>query len=489
MPFVVIRQFAKGNLTCSPVEDNEPANTNRTGHTDGQPVSPLLDSRAVGRRDPYTRLRAGRVRLLGEELVAFRASDGKIGLLGEHCAHRGTSLFFGPHEDCGLRCIYHGWKYDVDGNVLDTPAEPAGSQLKNKVHHTAYPCVEAGGIVFAYMGGRETMPLLPTYPWLGVPQQQRYIAKSFLECNYLQGLEGDCDSAHLNFLHKMFKPDARREFLSLVDQAPDFEFDELDCGVRAAAIRRLDKGADLCARLPFHHAVYRRGSGGLHGRREMDGFKAVYQVPADNQNTWRYDFFFKWSRPFSKEDSSKRDFVDASYKKLRNQRNNYLQDRERQKTSKLHRHHGIPEPRRCATESMGPVVDRSKEHVGASDAFILQVRRFLLRAVKDVQAGEIPAGIDLRTRAKQPGPSALRGRASAGRRLMALALRGRQEITLHGRYFRYFLLQRRKDAKRNGWHVISTERRNLSEILVPLGMTGLGPSLCELESLRKIIRG
>lgn len=126
-----------------------------------------------------------RVRLLGEDLVAFRASDGKIGLLGEHCAHRGTSLFFGRNEECGLRCIYHGWKFDTDGNVLETPAEPAGSQLKNKVRHTAYPCAEAGGIVFTYMGPRETMPLLPNYPWLGVPPAQRYIAKSYLECNYL----------------------------------------------------------------------------------------------------------------------------------------------------------------------------------------------------------------------------------------------------------------------------------------------------------------
>ena len=183
--------------------------------------------------------------------------------------------------------------------MLDTPAEPAGSQLKNKVRHTAYPCVEAGGIVFTYMGAKENRPLFPAYPWLGVPQQQRYIAKSFLECNYLQGLEGDCDSAHLNFLHKMFKPDARREFLSLVDQSPDFEFDEMDCGVRAAAIRRLDEGATYARVshfiMPFIGAVPVGSM--VDGR--FDGFKAVYQVPADNRNTWRYDFFFKWSRPFS----------------------------------------------------------------------------------------------------------------------------------------------------------------------------------------------
>src|SRR5918999_5938738 len=108
-----------------------------------------------------------RVRLLDEDLVAFRDSRGRVGLLDEHCSHRGTSLFFGRNEECGLRCIYHGWKYDVEGNVLETPAEPSGSQLKNKVHHTAYPCVEAGGGVFTYMGGEEENPLFPNYAWVG----------------------------------------------------------------------------------------------------------------------------------------------------------------------------------------------------------------------------------------------------------------------------------------------------------------------------------
>ena len=141
------------------------------------------------------------------------------------------------------------------------------------------------------------------------------------------------------------------------------------------------------------HSFVFQGHRGLYVSYNTGQVKAVYQVPADNRNTWRYDFFFKWSRPFSKEDSSKRDFVDASYKKLRNQRNNYLQDRERQKTVNFT---GITEflnQDACATESMGAIVDRSKEHVGASDAFILQVRRFLLRAVKDVQAGKLPPGL------------------------------------------------------------------------------------------------
>ena len=139
-----------------------------------------------------------KVRLLGEDLVAFRDSQGRIGLLAEHCSHRGTSLFYGRNEECGLRCIYHGWKYDVDGNVVETPAEPREGNLKNKLRHTAYPCREAAGVIFAYMGPKQKMPLFPNYEWLISPPGYASItARFFNECNYLQALEGDCDTARL----------------------------------------------------------------------------------------------------------------------------------------------------------------------------------------------------------------------------------------------------------------------------------------------------
>jgi len=115
------------------------------------------------------------VRLLGEELVAFRDSRGRVGLLDEHCSHRGTSLYYGRNEDCGLRCIYHGWKYDVEGNVLETPAEPAGSDFRKKIRHKAYPCMEVAGIVFAYMGPEEQKPQFPNYEWAGMPQDHVYV--------------------------------------------------------------------------------------------------------------------------------------------------------------------------------------------------------------------------------------------------------------------------------------------------------------------------
>src|SRR5687767_11501877 len=151
-----------------------------------------------------------RVRLLGEDLVAFRDSNGRVGLLGEHCAHRGTSLFFGRNEDCGLRCIYHGWKYDVAGKVLETPAEPAGSDFRNKLQHTAYPCQEIAGMIFTYMGASENLPLMPRYEWANLPPRQLFPVKSFLECNYLQGVEGDFDSSHTSFLHNNNLQNAER---------------------------------------------------------------------------------------------------------------------------------------------------------------------------------------------------------------------------------------------------------------------------------------
>ncbi|HEY3116138.1 MAG TPA: Rieske 2Fe-2S domain-containing protein, partial [Chloroflexota bacterium] len=178
------------------------------------------------------------VRLLGEELVAFRDSDGRIGLLDEHCSHRGTSLFYGRSEECGLRCIYHGWKYDVEGHVLDTPAEPADSNFKSKLRHPSYPTHEINGIVFAYMGPRDKMPLFPNHEWALVDKDHTYVTKAYQECNYLQGLEGECDSAHLSFLHRMFKTNN----FSRMDTVPEYETEDTDFGVRMIATRNAGEG-------------------------------------------------------------------------------------------------------------------------------------------------------------------------------------------------------------------------------------------------------
>src|SRR5690242_15813918 len=137
-----------------------------------------------------------RVRLLGEDLIAFRDTNGRIGLLDAFCPHRGAPLFFGRNEECGLRCVYHGWMFDADGACVDLPNAPEGETFKNKIKITSYPCVEAGDLIWAYLGPPENQPPFPEFEWLHLPSSHRYVKKFRLECNYLQAMEGDYDPSH-----------------------------------------------------------------------------------------------------------------------------------------------------------------------------------------------------------------------------------------------------------------------------------------------------
>ncbi len=143
-----------------------------------------------------------RVKLLGEKLLAFRDSQGRLGLIDEFCAHRGVSLWFGRNEEGGLRCPYLGWKYDHTGQCVDLPSEPRASGLCQKIKLKSYPCVEKGGVIWAYMGPAGTQPPLPDFEWLNVPASHLYISKRWQESNYLQALEGGIDSSHVSFLHR-----------------------------------------------------------------------------------------------------------------------------------------------------------------------------------------------------------------------------------------------------------------------------------------------
>ena len=142
-----------------------------------------------------------RIRLLGEDLIAFRDTSGNTGLFANACPHRGASLFFGRNEEEGLRCVYHGWKFDVTGACVDMPSEPAESNFKNKVRIKAYPTFERGGIVWAYMGPREKAPDLPQFEANMLPDGQYSMYTIFQECNYMQGWEGEMDTVHQAFLH------------------------------------------------------------------------------------------------------------------------------------------------------------------------------------------------------------------------------------------------------------------------------------------------
>ena len=332
-----------------------------------------------------------RVRLLGEELVAFRDTNGRIGLVGEHCAHRGTSLFYGRNEECGLRCIYHGWKFDVEGNVLETPAEPPDSDFKTKMKHTAYPTREAAGMIYAYLGPREKMPLFPNYEWNQLPLNQTYVTKCLMECSYLQGLEGECDSSHLSLLHQMFTPGPARAIWRL-DAAPVYETEETDFGVRLIAIRKAGPGRQYIRFSSFVMPVF----GGVPAGRptdELDGFEIHMYVPYDDTHSWRYDFGFRRTRPVEPEEVHRRKQIGPDYRRIRNAANNYLQDREMQKKINFTGIEDFLNHDACATESMGPIYDRSKEHLGVSDKAVIAVRKYLLNAVKTLQEGKEPPHI------------------------------------------------------------------------------------------------
>ncbi len=328
-----------------------------------------------------------RVKLLGEKLVAFRDTRGRIGLVGEHCAHRGTSLFFGRNEDCGLRCLYHGWKYDVSGNVLETPAEPRDSDFRKKLRHTAYPIHEANGVIYAYLGPEETMPLFPEYEWTQVPLEFAYVTKCLLECNYLQGLEGECDSSHLSFLHRAFSNE-RNQPLYKSDTAPVYETEETDFGVRMIATRQTENQHYI--RLSaFVMPVYGCVPAG-RPTDELEGFEIHTYVPADDEHCWRYDIGFRRDRAVRDDEVHRRKQINPDYTKIRNARNDYLQDRQMQKNVSFTGIEDFLNHDACATESMGAIFDRSREHLGVSDKAVIALRKFLLNAVKALQQGKEP---------------------------------------------------------------------------------------------------
>ncbi|HKY09392.1 MAG TPA: Rieske 2Fe-2S domain-containing protein [Candidatus Binatia bacterium] len=334
-----------------------------------------------------------RVRLLGEDLVAFRDSRGRIGLLGEHCAHRGTSLFFGRNEDCGLTCIYHGWKYDVDGNVLETPAEPAHSDFKKKLRHIAYPCREVAGIVFTYMGPPEKQPAFPRYEWFDLAEEQLCPVKSLLQCNFLQGIEGDFDSSHTSFLHNN---DLSNTQTLKRDGAPMLDAEETPYGMRAISIRKLGPDRVYVRTSPYIMPSFSIVPGPPTEKFAEDDIRGFrFWVPIDDASTWLYILNMR-GRPFTAaERAALRSWVTPEYRRVRNSANDYLINREQQRTTS---YTGIAavnpaEQDGCATESMGTICDRTQEHLGYSDKTIIALRKMLLRATSDLAEGKDPPHI------------------------------------------------------------------------------------------------
>jgi phenylpropionate dioxygenase-like ring-hydroxylating dioxygenase large terminal subunit len=340
-----------------------------------------------------------RVRLLGENLVAFRDSNGQVGLLAENCPHRGASLFFGRNEECGLRCVYHGWKFDTSGQCLDMPNEPAESDFRHKVKATAYPCVERAGIVWTYLGPLEKQPPVPNLEWMRAPAGHCWVSKTFEACNYLQAMEGGLDTSHSSFLHRNFDPGGLADPRAR-STAPRLEVLNTDYGYMYASIRPLPDEQRNFVRI-YHYVMpfYQlRASGAATQVGNTDGHM---WVPIDDVSCWTYNYHCDISKPLTYEQwqaiehhygRAAEDFIPGTFKLKANASNDYLLSRERQRTVNYTGIQGINTQDFAVQESMGPIYDRSQERLGSADTAIIQMRRLLLQAVQDVQQGRDPVG-------------------------------------------------------------------------------------------------
>jgi len=346
-----------------------------------------------------------KLRLLGEDLVAFRDTDGRVGVLDAHCPHRKVNLFFGRNEECGLRCVYHGWKFDVDGNCVDMPSEPEATNFARKVTTTACLTSVRGGVVWIYMGPKDAIPELPQFEWSYLPADRTAAIKRLQQCNWAQAVEGGIDSSHISFLHANLGDAGRgnfnlkRESFALSDRHPKFFLADTDCGIQIGARREAEGGQYYWritqALLPFYTMIPPTMEDGT----SSDGipFGGHAWVPIDDENTWTWSFGVHPGRPFTAEEAEWTGGrngtwgpIDENYRPLRNKDNKYLIDRERQREMSFTGIEGVPNQDAAVQESMGPIVDRSREWLGASDSAIIAWRKKILGLAKDLQNGQPP---------------------------------------------------------------------------------------------------
>lgn len=354
-----------------------------------------------------------RVQLLGEELVAFRSPDGTVGLIDEYCPHRGASLFLAQNEACGLRCLYHGWVMNGDGKVAETPPEPADSKLKERVKFAAYSVREAGGVVWAFLGERGKEPPPLDFEFTSLPDDQIIIMRAREEANWAQAIEGVLDSAHSNYLHSNgIKPNevgtntvlGTKAHLDRPsnDGAPKLEVETTDYGFRYAAIRKplMEADKNKYVRVTLFVAPCYSIFPAAKGWGNMQFF-----VPeADGKSMFWYVI---WKRDGAIDQATRDRYldnmglrvgvdVDENQNKFRNRSNNWGQDRAAMMRGESFTGiRGVNIEDIVVHESMGPIYDRTKEHLGTSDLAVIHYRRMMIDAAEQlVQSGKAPIGMN-----------------------------------------------------------------------------------------------
>ena len=311
-----------------------------------------------------------RTRLLGEDLVLFRDGNGRLGLLGLHCSHRGTSLEFGRVDDRGIRCCYHGWLYDVSGRCLEQPAEPEGSTFKDRVQHPAYQAQEIGGFIFAYIGP-EPAPLLPNYDLFLREDGEREVGAGHDYCNWLQRAENSVDQTHLIALHAS-------EYPHLALKRPVIGWERRDYGAKISMqVPGISKPKFSHWIFPSHtrHTTARKGRKPDHAIR--------FRVPMDDTNTMTF-----WLRfyPYGEEDRSK-PFLLKTLGFENDQAGVYERVDDGWWGVASH------DQDRVAQESQGPIYDRTKEHLGASDQGVIMLRTMIKESIDAVRHGKDPVWV------------------------------------------------------------------------------------------------
>jgi phenylpropionate dioxygenase-like ring-hydroxylating dioxygenase large terminal subunit len=344
-----------------------------------------------------------RVKLLGEKLLAWRDSAGRLALTDEFCAHRGVSLWFGRNEECGLRCPYHGWKYDVTGQCVDLPSEGPSGPMRARIKLKSYPCLELGGVVWTYMGPPQAQPEPPGLEWAHVPPERRYVSKRLQESNYLQALEGGIDSSHVSFLHgaqlkrdPLFAGSKGNEYNER-DRMPEFDVVDFPGGLLIGARRNAEGGRYYWRITPWilpAHTIIPPRAGHPIG--------AHAWVPIDDEHCWAWSINYHPRRALGSDELNAMKsgkgihvaYVPGTFVPLQNKRNEYLIDREGQRAGRTFSGvEGIAMQDASLQESMGPIQDRTRENLCPTDRGIVMTRKKLLDAAKAVKAGNAPPAL------------------------------------------------------------------------------------------------
>ena len=349
-----------------------------------------------------------RVQIMGEDLIVFRNSHGELGLVDAKCPHRGANLFFGRNEECGIRCVFHGWKFDIDGLPMELPNVPPDAQYHKTIRLRSFPVMEYGDIVWGYLGALKSEANQLSHPPLLemglLPSSHRYVTKKLQECNWAQSIEGALDTSHFSFLHmpapnvpsnqNLDAPaDEKRLRWIREDTLPLFSIIEHEVGFVVGGARNADEGKRYWRMAQFALPSHSTTPSTLPG----ETYFGYTWVPIDDENCWIYTYAWNPERPLTDEEISKFKNghgviaeVDEHFFPIRNRANNYLIDREMQKYINFTGVRGVAEQDAMIQDSQGRIADRTQEHLCASDVAIVRFRRKVMDGARELMEGIKP---------------------------------------------------------------------------------------------------